>query len=113
MAPSAVAPQCQPSRLWTVPVSIWDVVLASASGTSETIDVFTTLAMFCTVASTPPLALVWTPATYFVCCETVRISQPQPLTPGAVAGPDWYTSVIEVRHELIARITSDIFARIV
>src|SRR5438309_5796885 len=30
------------------------------------------------VASTMPLTSVCTPATYFVCCEAVRISQPQP-----------------------------------
>ena len=66
-----------------------------------------------TVAFTTPLRSVWTALTYFVCCDAVRISQPQPSTAGAVVGPDWYTSVIEVRQELIARITSDIFARIV
>jgi hypothetical protein len=32
--------------------------------------------------------------------------------PGAEP-PDWYTSVIEVRHALIARMTSDILARMV
>src|SRR5204863_7035593 len=83
------------------------------SGISVTIELFTTVAMFCTVANTPPVRLVWTPRTYYVSYEAVRISQPQPSATGAVAGPDWYTSVIDVRHELMARITSDILARIV
>src|SRR5438034_5384166 len=80
---------------------------------SETTEVFTTVEMPWMVASTMPLTSVCTPATYFVCCEAVRISQPQPSADGAVVGPDWYTSVIDVRHELMARITSDILARIV
>src|SRR5260221_3350895 len=89
------------------------VVVAFDSGTSVTTLVSTTVPMPCTVAFTWPLASVWTALTYFVICEAVRISQPQPSGAGAVVGPDWNTSGIDVRHELIARITSDILARIV
>jgi hypothetical protein len=38
-------------------------------------------------------------------------SQPQLLIPGALVAL-WKTSVIEVRHALAAKITSDIFARL-
>src|SRR5712664_4232779 len=99
--------------VWLAPGDIVTGVVAFDSGTSVTTDVSTTLDMPCTVAFTAPSMEVWTAVTYFVCCEAVRISQPQPSATGGVVGPDWYTSVIDVRHELMARITSDILARIV
>ena len=113
VVPSVDDPQRHPYRVWLCEDDIVAVVVAFDNGTSVTNLVSTTVPMPWTVAFTRPLASVCTPLTYFVCCETVRTSHPQPLAAGGVAGPDWYTSVIDVRHELIARITSDILARIV
>ena len=62
------------------------------------------------VAVTAPLSSVTIPPTYFE--PPAAASQPQLPAPGEVP-PDWYTSVIEVRQALSARMTSDIFARTV
>ena len=85
---SVVLPQRQPYSVWLEPAVNVDVVVAFDSGISETTEVFTTVEMPCTVAKTPPLTSVCTPATYLVCCEVVVISQPQPSAAGAVVGPD-------------------------
>ena len=77
-----------------------------------TTEPLTEVLMFCTVAVTTPFASVVMPATYLVACEA-PISQPQPFAQAQPTGPDWYTSVIEVRQALMPRITSDIFARMV
>src|SRR5207244_5181282 len=74
-----------------LPISWW-TPSSSDSGTSVTNLVSTTVPMPCTVAFTPPLRSVVTALTYFVICEAVRISQPQPLTVGGVVGPDWNRS---------------------
>src|SRR5258706_15165547 len=76
---SAANPQRQPYSVWLWPAVITDGAVAVDSGISVTTDVFTTVETPCTVASTPPLTAVVTPLTYFVICEAVRISQPQPL----------------------------------
>src|SRR5947209_3503466 len=84
VVPSPEAPQRQPNSVWLAPVTNADGVVAFDSGSSVTTDVFTTVAMPCTVAFTTPLGSVWSWFTYFVCCDAVRISQPQPSDPGAV-----------------------------
>src|SRR6266576_379213 len=58
----------------------------------------TSVAMNCTYFEAPPVVALVT-------------SQPQLLIPGALVAL-WKTSVIEVRHALAAKITSDIFARL-
>ena len=88
MVPSVDSPQRHPKSVLLWPADIVAAAAAVDSGTSVTTDVFTTLDMPCTVAFTTPLTSVWTALTYFVCCEAVRISQPQPSAIGGVVGPD-------------------------
>ena len=90
MIPTVVPepPHFQPHRLWLAPVVNVAIVVESCIGSSVTSELFTTLEMFCTVAVTSPFTPVLTPATYFVCCDGLVISQPQPFCRGAVVGPD-------------------------
>ena len=82
-----------------------------ASGVSVICEPLTEFEMLCTTAVTTPSTLVLIAATYLV-AVVPPISQPQPFATGAKP-PDWYTSVIEVRQALMAKITSDILARMV
>src|SRR5207244_10693029 len=87
------------SRLWlTVVLAAFTVALHS--GTSVTTDVFTTVAMHCTVANPPLHSFPTRRSSDLVCCEAVRISHPQLSAPGKVAGPDWYTRSAEHTSEL-------------
>src|SRR5437899_4631059 len=81
-------------------------------GISVTSEPFTEAEMPCTVAVTAPFMLVPVRATKCVNSGALG-SQPAAFTSDATVGPDWYTSVIEVRHALIPRMNSDILARIV
>lgn len=67
----------------------------------------------CIVTETLPLTSVVISWTYFEAPPVAAFvtSQPQLLIPGALVAL-WKISVIEVRHALAARITSDIFARL-
>src|SRR5712692_438159 len=81
-------------------------------GTSVTVWPSTSLLIPAAIRTlTLPLPSVWILLTYFD-APPVVFSQPQLFAAGGVP-PVWYTSVIEVRHALAARITSDIFARTV
>ena len=107
----APGPQFQPNSVWLEPeVNVAAVALVDI-GTRRTSEPFTEVLMLVTVATTTPLASVLMPFTYFEPVPALT-SQPQLFAPGAEP-PDWYTSVIEVRQALMARITSDIFARMV
>ena len=107
-----VSPHFHPHSDALLPGVIVAAAADVAHGISVTTEPFTDAEMPVTVAVTPPFASVLIAATYFVACDA-KTSQPQPFARGAFAGPDWYTSVTEVRQALIPRITSDIFARIV
>src|SRR5687768_14527900 len=107
----AAGPQFQPYSACAELAVNTAFVLELASGVSWTTLLSTDPLMLRTVAWTTPLASVVMADTYLV-AAVVLTSQPQPLTPGSEP-PDWYTSVIEVRQALMARITSDIFARMV
>src|SRR5919197_3770635 len=68
VVPSVDDPQRQPYSVWLEPVTNVAPVVAFDSGSSVTTDVFTTVAMPCTVAFTTPFWSVWTALTYLVCC---------------------------------------------
>src|SRR5258706_1396453 len=116
VVPSTVEPQRQP--LGPVPMlPPADGLVANAGlpfiiGVSVTVLPSTSVLIpVATSIMTLPLVSVWILLTYFD-DPPVTFSQPQSFAAAGVP-PVWYTSVIEVRHALAARITSDIFTRTV
>ena len=107
----APGPQFQPNSVWLLPGENVAVAVPVDIGTRRTSEPLTEVLMLVTVAVTTPLPSVLMACTYLEPVPALT-SQPQLLGPGAEP-PDWYTSVIEVRQALMARITSDIFARMV
>src|SRR5512138_2950361 len=108
LVPSAVEPQRQEKIAVPADMSpaVSTTVPGAPIGTIVTLPV--TLPRFCTVTVTLPSFEVVIPPTYL----EVTPSQPQLPAPGVVP-PDCQVSVIVVRQELAARITSDILARMV
>ena len=107
----APGPQFQPNSVWLELAVNTAAAAAVDIGTRRTIEPLTEVLMLVTMAVTTPFWSVLMACTYLEPVPALT-SQPQLLAPGAEP-PDWYTSVIEVRQALMARITSDIFARMV
>src|SRR5438132_8917112 len=116
--PSVLLPQRQPKTV-VPPTSVEAIAAGVPPGFFMGTRV-TTVPLILVVGAKPWIATITFPLmsveivfTYFEAPPVVMLvtSQPQLLAPGALVAL-WKTSVIEVRHALAAKITSDIFARL-